>query len=58
MPFYATGISPVGRYIFQEVHFSPADTAQSSSSETQNPEASLGTESDSEVRDDSKKEGD
>jgi hypothetical protein len=49
---------------FQEHHFAPAaallpaDTAQPSSSESQNPETSLGTESDSEDSDDSSKDKD
>jgi hypothetical protein len=41
VPFYVTGIWPVDLHVFQELHFAPAvallpaDTAQSSSSETQ-----------------------
>jgi hypothetical protein len=62
--FYATGIWSVDRHAFQEHRFSPAasllpaDTAQPSSSESQNPETSLGTESDSEDSDDSSKDED
>jgi hypothetical protein len=64
VPFYATKIWPIDRHAFQEYHFSPAaallpaDTAQPSSSESQNPETSLGTESDSEDSDDSSKDED
>jgi hypothetical protein len=64
VPFYATGIWPVDRHIFQEFHFAPAaallpaDTDQPSSSDTLNPETSLGTESDSEDRKDSSKNED
>jgi hypothetical protein len=62
--FRVTGIWPVDRHTFQEHHFAsaavlfPADTAQPSSSETQNPEISLGTESDSEDSDNSIKDKD
>jgi hypothetical protein len=60
--FYATGICPADRHAFQERHFAPAaallpaDTAQPSSSETQNPQTSLGAESDSDDSDDSSKD--
>jgi hypothetical protein len=62
--FRATGIWLAYRHNFQEHHFAPAAlllpgyTAQPSSSETQNPETSLGTKSDSEDRDDSRKDED
>jgi hypothetical protein len=58
VPFYATGIWPADHHIFQEHQFAPADTAQPSSSESQNPETSLGTESDSEDREESSKDED
>jgi hypothetical protein len=62
VPFYATGTGRVDRHAFHEHHFAPAaslllaDTAHPSSSESQNPETSLGTESDSEDSDDVSKD--
>jgi hypothetical protein len=58
VPFYATEIWPVDRHVFQEPHFAAAGTAQPSSSETQYPETSLGTQSDSEDRDGSSRDED
>jgi hypothetical protein len=62
VPFYAIGIWPVDRHVFQEHHFAAAAAAaaaaQPFSSESQKPETSLGTESDSEDSDDSRKDED
>lgn len=64
VPFHATEIWAVDRHVFRELHFVPAaallptDIAQPSSSESQNTETSLGTESVSENSDDNSRDED